>query len=150
MTNLLLHVTPELQVSEGALKVAFFDKEVVKIEPNEDPEAPKKIISKEIKLFIRIENKEDIYSIIERPATKLRLVNQFGDRYFKDEREIYKRAYAKYLEIKSKPVFDVESELDIARKRIAELEAKAAIQAETKEEPKKKGRPFVVKTESVE
>ena len=127
MTNLILHVTPELQVSEGALKVAFFDKEIVKIKPNEDPDAPKEIVSKETKLCLRIENKEDGYSIIERPANKIRLTNQFGDRYYKEEKDIYKNAYAKYLEIKSKPVFNAESELEIARKRIAELEAKPSV-----------------------
>lgn len=40
MTNLILHVTPELQITEGALRVAFFDKEIIKFKENEDIDAP--------------------------------------------------------------------------------------------------------------
>lgn len=102
MTNLILHVTPELQVTEGALKVAFFDKEIIKYKHNEDIDAPKEEISRAMTLCIRIENKEDIYSVIERPAQRLRFKDQARGVYFKDEKDIYKNAYAKYIELKSK------------------------------------------------
>lgn len=148
MTNLILHVTPELQVLEGALKVAFFDKEIIKYKYNEDVDAPKEEVSRAMTLCIRIENKEDVYSIIERPAKRLRLKDQVRGVYFKDEKEIYKNAYAKYLELKNKVVYDPSAELEVARKRIAELEAKANAPV-IEEEPKKKGRPFS-KTEITE
>lgn len=102
MTNLILHVTPELQVTEGALKVAFFDKEIIKYKHNEDIDAPKEEISRAMTLCIRIENKEDIYSVIERPAQRLRFKDQARGVYFKDEKDIYKNAHAKYIELKSK------------------------------------------------
>jgi len=126
MTNLILHVTPELQVTEGALKVAFFDKEIIKYIHNEDIDAPKEEISREMTLCIRIENKEDIYSVIERPAQRLRFKDQVRGVYYKHEKDIYKNAHAKYIELKSKaPTLNAESELESAKKKIAELEAKA-------------------------
>lgn len=126
MTNFILHITPELQVTEGALKVAFFDKEIIKYKYNDDIDAPDEEVSRAMTLCIRIENKEDIYSVIERPAKRLRFKDQVRGVYFKDEKEIYKNAYAKYLQLRSKaPTSNAESELELARKKIAELEAKA-------------------------
>ena len=127
MTNLILHVTPELQITEGALRVAFFDKEIIKFKENEDIDAPKEELSRAMVLCIRIENKEDRYTTINRPAKKLRLKGDYGDIYFKEETAIYKNAYKRYLELKSQPNSNPTSELEVARKRIAELEAASTV-----------------------
>ena len=86
MTNFILHITPQLQVTEGDLKVAFFDKEIIKYKYNDDIDAPNEEVSRAMTLCIRIENKEDIYSVIERPAKRLRFKDQVIGVYFKDEK----------------------------------------------------------------
>lgn len=137
MSNLILNVTNDLLVSskDGSLKVAFFDKPY-KVNIKTDPKG--KEISSEIenRLYIHIENMNDKFSVIKRRAGEVKVVIN-DEVLFKPEIELFSKSYEKYLEAKKKVTVNHESEKEILRKKIAELESKIESEKQSKIESEK-------------
>jgi hypothetical protein len=114
--RLVLDVKPGQLVSYGKLLVGFHDKE----KKYKDPEG-KEIINEELYIYVQIA--DDKYTIVNRKAGFIKIKDDLGDLIARDEKELYKRAYEKYLDIKESREVDHESLLKEAQKRIAELES---------------------------
>lgn len=141
MTNketLITEIKPDQLASYGNLLVAFYDSFKTKLV--DDGKGGKKQI-KESVLYIHIQNSSDKYSIIKQKSGIRR--NKQGA--VAEEKQLFARAYAKYLELKQNggkaadPERDnMVSQLEAQKARIAELEAAFLEKKETKKEETKK------------
>ena len=109
-------------VSYGNKTVGFYDVEKTV--------AGKKVV----KTYVYIENINDPFSIVRREAKKVRVVLN-GESTEKDEKDLYKRAYDLYKELKENGGFVDKEKEDLAKKN-AELQTKLEeLQASAKVKP---------------
>lgn len=95
--KLLLNVTPDQLVVYGKKRVGFYDVELYKGEEKSYVET----------LYLYVEHMEDNKTVVRRAAGKKKIRGTYGELMEHDEKELYKRAYDKYLAAKAniKPDF---------------------------------------------
>lgn len=142
MTNLVLNVTPTQLVSDQGLMIAFFDK--------------KNEVTKEYDLWVHITIPNDPGTVAIRKAVERNIYIQ-GEKTPVHEKDLYRIAYKKYLDLKLNGKPDPDIELAKAKAEIAALKAAAVSVADLEnKEPKKKIHNFakkeikIVETETVE
>lgn len=110
MTNLVLNVTPTQLVSDQGLMIAFFDK--------------KNEVTKEYDLWVHITIPNDPGTIAIRKAVERNIYIQ-GEKTPVHEKDLYRIAYKKYLDLKVNGKPDPEIELAKARAEIEALKTAA-------------------------
>ena len=142
MTNLVLNVTPTQLVSDQGLMIAFFDK--------------KNEVTKEYDLWVHITIPNDPGTVAIRKAVERNIYIQ-GEKTPVHEKDLYRIAYKKYLDLKLNGKPDPDIELAKAKAEIAALKAAAVSVADLEnKELKKKIHNFakkeikIVETETVE
>ena len=97
MTNLILNVSPNQLISDQNLMIAFFDK--------------KNEVTKEYDLWVHIAIPNDPGTIVIRKAIERVIYDRSGDKTFVHEKDLYKKAYKKYLLLKKEGAPDFEAEI---------------------------------------
>ena len=110
MTNLVLNVEPNQLVADQGLMIAFFDK------LNET--------TKNYDLWVHITIPNDPGTIIIRKATEKNIYVE-GEKTLVHEKDLYKSAFNKYLNLKKNGKPDLQTELDKLRAENEALKASA-------------------------
>jgi len=110
MTNLVLNVEPNQLVADQGLMIAFFDKQ------NET--------TKNYDLWVHITIPNDPGTIIIRKATEKNIYIE-GEKTLVHEKDLYKTAFNKYLNLKKNGKPDLQTELDKLRAENEALKASA-------------------------
>jgi hypothetical protein len=110
MTNLVLNVEPNQLVADQGLMIAFFDKQ------NE--------ITKNYDLWVHITIPNDPGTIIIRKATEKNIYVE-GEKTLVHEKDLYKNAFNKYLNLKKNGKPDLQTELNKLRAENEALKASA-------------------------
>lgn len=135
MGNLIKDVTPELLVTYGKKRVAFYDKLLFKGKEKGDVET----------LYIYVEHPEDgNKTIVRKAASAQKVRNNFGDLTVTPETKLYARAYAKYLEAKNNIAINPLEE------KITKLEAELARKSLSESKEEKEDSAPVIKLKSEE
>lgn len=124
MTNLVLNVSPDQLILDQGLMIAFFDK--------------KNEVNKGYDLWVHIAIPNDPNTISIRKAVKRSIYDQGGEKTLIHEKDLYKIAYKKYLELQQNGKLDPETELAKLKAEIEALKNNATSVAnlENKEEKK--------------
>lgn len=120
MTNLVLNVSPNQLVSDQGLLMAFFDK--------------KNEVTKKYDLWVHITIPNDPNTVCIRKAVERAIYDQVGEKTFIHEKDLYKNAYKKYLELQKDGKSDPEAELAKLRAEIEALKANATSIADLENE----------------
>ena len=123
MTNLVLNVSPNQLVSDQGLLIAFFDK--------------KNEVTKNYDLWVHITIPNDPNTVCIRKAVERAIYDQGGDKTFIHEKDLYKNAHKKYLELQKNGKPDPEIELVKLRAEIEALKATSVANLENEEEDKR-------------
>ena len=124
MTNLVLNVSPNQLISDQGLLMAFFDK--------------KNEVTKKYDLWVHITIPNDPNTVCIRKAVERAIYDQVGEKTFIHEKDLYKNAYKKYLELQKDGKSDPEAEIAKLTAKIEVLEANATSVADLENEEEDK------------